>query len=148
MQISEILNQKGSDVKVVAMDGRLRAAMAIMHQAQIGSVVVVDADGSRPVGLIAQAEMLDAFATRGAGALDAPVQDIMTTPLYCPASICAERLMAQMTMEKRRHAIVVDEGDAMLGIVSIGDLVASRIQDLTTESQVLRDLARSRVLAA
>ena len=147
MTINDILNTKGRRVETVASDSRLRAAMAIMHRSDIGSVVVLDETGEGTLGIISQDEILAAFAKLGASALDERVRFVMTDALYCSTDEIAEPLMERMTRTKNRHAIVIDQHGAMQGLVSIGDLVASRMRELQTERMVLRDMARSRMLA-
>ena len=148
MNISQIIERKGNDVKVVSADSRLRNAMTVMHYENVGSVVVLDQSGTRAIGIIAQDAILAAFAIRGSGGLDAPVAQVMDQPLFCSPTASIEVVLAHMTHVKHRHAVVIDDEGNIMGVVSIGDLVASRINDLKIESDVLRDLARSRLLAA
>ncbi|MDA7787964.1 CBS domain-containing protein [Sphingomonadaceae bacterium] len=148
MNISQIIERKGTDVKVVAADSRLRNAMTVMHYESIGSVIILDRTAAKPFGIVSQDAILAALTKRGSAGLDAPVAEIMDEPLYCSPADSSDAVLANMTRIKQRHAVVVDDDGNIRGIVSIGDLVATHIQDLETESLVLRDMARSRMLAA
>lgn len=148
MRIADVINRKGKDIRAVAHDARLRAAMTLMHEAQIGSAIVLGESGDVPVGIISQDELLAAFARLGAAALDAPVLSVMSQPLYCTCDAAHDAVLARMTSTCNRHAVVIGPDTELLGIVSMGDLVAARMRELTAESAVLRDMARSRLLAA
>lgn len=147
MRIADVLKRKGKEVKAVAHDARLRAAMTLMHEARIGSAIVLGESGQAPIGIVSQDELLAAFARVGSAALDAPVTSVMSQPLYCTCDALHDPVLAQMTSTRKRHAVVIGQDSELLGIVSIGDLVAARVSELTTESAVLRDIARSRLLA-
>lgn len=148
MRIADVLRKKGTHVATISQHQKVRAATRAMHRENIGSVVVVNDETGEPVGLVSQKEILAALDGLGNAALDHCATGIMRRPF--PAvldSMTVEAAMAKMTRERARHLIVVDEVQSMLGIVSIGDLVAARLSSAELEANVLRDMARSHVLA-
>ncbi len=148
MIITDILARKGLQVCTITHSQSLREAIALMHRGRIGAIVVVNADTGAPMGLLSQSEVLAGLDDLGASALTHCATGIMRRP---PPSIdeseTLETAMRAMTMKRARHLVVLDAQERLQGIVSMGDLVAARIGAAELEANVLRDLARSRLLA-
>lgn len=137
MTIATILERKGSDVISVASDARVGEVVAMLDEKRIGAVPVVD--GGKVVGIFSERDVIRGLAEEGAAALDRRVGDVMTAPAINVArdySILAA--LALMTARRIRHLPVL-EGDALVGFVSIGDLVKLRIDRIEAEAEAMRE---------
>jgi CBS domain-containing protein len=144
MQISDLLGHKGSEVISILPSETLAAAAKKLTEHRIGALVVRDRLG-RIVGMISERDMVMAMAQHGAGALSTPVNDVMTPDVItCRPSDAVRDIMALITVKRIRH-IPVCEGDRLLGIVSIGDVLKSRLSEKESELAMLRDLSIARV---
>lgn len=137
MTVRAILSAKGSQVASVDPDVKLSAALRILSERQIGSVIVVS--GTRIEGILSERDVVRALDERGAAALDQPVSAAMTRKVVsCRLSDTVAHLMEVMTAERFRHLPVVEEGK-LVGLVSIGDVVKLRLQHYEAEQEALRD---------
>jgi CBS domain-containing protein len=131
MKISDILRYKGANVVTIAPTGTVTALLAELAEHRVGALVV--ADGKRVAGIVSERDVVRALATRGAAALDAAVSDIMTTDLVtCDATDDVDEVATTMTERRIRHIPVMTDG-SLAGIVSIGDVVSSRMRQLEQE---------------
>jgi CBS domain-containing protein len=138
MQVSGLLAGKGSDVVTVAPDTPVERVAAHLAQHRIGAVVV-SADGSAIDGIVSERDIVRALADQGAGALEQAASTIMTSEVVtCEPATTVEELMGLMTERRIRHIPVVTDG-GLSGIVSIGDVVKNRIEEVELEQGVLRD---------
>ncbi|MDN3351631.1 CBS domain-containing protein [Actinomadura sp. DC4] len=138
MRITEILRRKGEDVATIKPEAEVRALLALLAEHNIGAVVV-STDGTTIEGIASERDVVRRLHDRGAGLLDEPVSSIMTaTVRTCAPSDNVEDLRATMTEHRIRHVPVVRDG-ALVGIVSIGDVVKSAIAELETEREQLVD---------
>ena len=136
MRISSILARKGADVVVIDPDATLEEAARRMADREVGALVV-SPDGRRPEGVVSERDLLRLVAREGASCLARPVTEAMTRePTTCEPDTKVDELAAVMTDQRVRHVPVVD-GGAMVGIVSIGDVVKSRLDELEVETQAL-----------
>jgi CBS domain-containing protein len=136
MIVSHILGQKGPEVATVSSDASVADAVAELRAHGIGALVVSD-DGSTIAGILSERDVVRALAAQGAALLEARVADVMTaTVLTCGAETTINELMALMTERRIRHVPVVADG-ALVGIVSIGDVVKSRVHELETDAEQL-----------
>lgn len=137
MTVRAILSAKGPQVASVEPDVKLSAALRILSERQIGSVIVVS--GTRIEGILSERDVVRALEKRGAAALDQPVSAAMTRKVVsCRLSDTVAHLMEVMTAERFRHLPVVEEGK-LVGLVSIGDVVKLRVQQYEAEQEALRD---------
>jgi CBS domain-containing protein len=135
MHIHEVLKTKGDDVVVVAPDTKVHDLIATLAEHNIGAAVVSTSD--RPlVGIVSERDVVRALV-QGTAVLDAPISEIMTADVRTvdPAAT-VEDLMRLMTEHRIRHVPVVTDG-RLHGIVSIGDVVKSRISELQFERDQL-----------
>lgn len=133
--IGEILAQKGSEVVTIAPDATLEDVLATLDRNRIGAIVV-SADGRSVDGVISERDIVRVLARGGATVLADRVTAAMTAEVAtCSRATSCDEVMAKMTSSRFRHMPVVEDG-ALIGIVSIGDVVKSRIDDLevTTDS--------------
>jgi len=138
MTVSMILAAKGREVTSIEPGATLKSAIAILAEERIGAVVVLGAD-HRIVGILSERDIVRAIAEGGAAALNEPVSRAMTRKVStCIESDTLLGLMERMTEGKFRHLPVVDQG-RLVGIVSIGDVVKHRLQELERDSAAMRD---------
>lgn len=144
MQISDILHHKGTEIVAILPSESLAAAAKKLVEHRIGALVVRDRVG-RLVGMISERDLVTALSQHGAEALSRTVDDVMTPDvLTCRPSDAVRDIMAVITVKRIRH-IPVCEGDRLVGIVSIGDLLKSRLDEKELELNMLRDLSIARV---
>ena len=138
MRISDVLRVKGTQVVTVTPDTKVRGLLAILAEHRIGAVVV-SRDGTSVDGIASERDIVRAFAKRGAAVMSEEVTAIYTAEvLTVTPQTSLEDVMRLMTEYRVRHAPVVTDG-GLQGIVSIGDVVKSRIDDLETERAALTD---------
>jgi len=143
MQVKHILFEKGREVVTVTSEATLSEAACLMARRHIGAVVVRGRDGSIS-GVLSERDLVRAIAEDSVAALAQPVGDHMTRDV----SICAEcdtieDLMETMTRGRFRHMPVVQD-DKLIGIVSIGDVVKTRIEETVREAESLKDYIAAR----
>ena len=137
MQVDNILATKGSNVVTVKPTQLIREVLALLAQYNVGALVVTDAR-DRCVGIVSERDIVRHLATDGPSILQGPVSAIMTSSVQCARPQATTRdLMALMTDSRIRHVPVVDDEDTMIGIVSIGDVVKSRLGELEEERDAL-----------
>jgi CBS domain-containing protein len=142
MTVKEILSHKGVDVVTTDPHASIADAVKLLATRRIGAVVVTGAD-RRIVGILSERDIVRALADKGAGALDTPVAEVMTRKVdTCSLNQTVSELMEQMTAGKFRHVPVVEQG-RLAGIISIGDVVKSRVQEMEQESAALKDYIRT-----
>ena len=142
MTVKEILSHKGSDVVTTDPSASVSEAIKLLAERRIGAVVVTGAD-RRMVGILSERDIVRALAERGPAALDAPIAEIMTRKVItCGSGETVCELMERMTTGKFRHVPVVEQG-RLAGIISIGDVVKSRVQEMERESAALQDYIRT-----
>lgn len=148
MKIADILSAKDATTHWVGHDQDFSMALKKMHDANIGSIVVIHSETGALLGLISQPEILAGLASFGNKALGHCSTGIMRKPSpVCNPGDDVKAVMRRMTQERNRH-VVVTLGDEILGVISIGDLVAAQLQEAHLEAGVLRDMARSHLLSA
>ena len=136
MRIRDILRRKGDTVATVPPDATVRQLLAVLAEHNIGAVVV-SADGASISGIVSERDVVRRLHDRGAGLLDRPVSDIMTAQVRsCGPGDQVEDLRRTMTEHRFRHVPVVEDG-RLTGIVSIGDVVKSAIDELESEREHL-----------
>jgi CBS domain-containing protein len=146
MRITQVLQGKRSDVIAVAPSATILDAIAVMKQQQVGALVVLG-DDRQLLGILSERDVIHGLASQGAGALHLAVGTIMRTDgPKVKLHDTVQSAMQMMTNRRVRHLPVVD-GGRIMGIVSIGDLVKSRLDEKTQEASVLQDIATIRVLA-
>ena len=122
MRVSEMITDKGSKVITVLPADSVERASQVLRDARIGAVPVVDEDG-RMAGILSERDIVHGVASRGAGVLADPVSTLMTHEVRtCTPDSSIDQLMEQMLAGRIRHLPVVDQ-DALVGIVSVGDVV-------------------------
>ena len=138
MTIESILKRKGSNVTTIAPETSIKSAADWLRAKNIGALVVTSEDAV--LGLISEREIVHAFSRYGEAAGAMPVKEIM---LHGGITVTPEesvnRVMNLMTHHRVRHMPVLRDGK-LAGIVSLGDVVKHRLEDLELETSVLRDV--------
>jgi CBS domain-containing protein len=136
-RVSVILDRKGTQVETVPPDATLGVAADRLTERGIGALVVVDGDG-RLVGVISERDLVGELSRHGPGLVDLPVSAVMSRQVEtCRLDTRTHELMAVMTERRFRHVPVVDDDNRPIGIVSIGDVVKLRLDELATEASHL-----------
>jgi CBS domain-containing protein len=138
MSIESILRRKGSEVTTIAPEASTKRATDCLRAKNIGALVVTSGDAV--LGLISEREIVHAFSRYGETAASMPVKETMqcgVTTVFPDESV--NRVMNLMTRRRVRHMPVLRGGN-LAGIVSIGDVVKYRLEELELETNVLRDV--------
>lgn len=137
MNVETILRNKGNWVATIRPDAMIAEAVDMLNRERIGAIVVSD-DGKAVDGILSERDIVIALGEHGGDLLTHPVGDIMTrTVITCDPSDTVGELMAEMTNRRIRHFPVVSDG-RLRGIVSIGDLVKSRLDEVEFEANSMR----------
>jgi CBS domain-containing protein len=136
MNVATILKAKGTEVATVGPTITLAEAARLLSERRIGALVVMH--GQQLLGILSERDIVKTLAHSGADALDRPVREIMTSRIVtCGLNDSVDELMDTMTEGRFRHLPVVERG-ALVGIVSIGDVVKHRIAETVMETEALR----------
>lgn len=137
MRISDVLRTKGSMVATVRPSVPVSHLLAELAEHNVGALVVIGADGI--AGIVSERDVVRWLHQRGAPLLDQPVSEIMTADVVtCTPEDSVDALTVLMTERRIRHVPVLADG-RLCGIVSIGDVVKSRINQLEQDQQQLHD---------
>ena len=137
MTVAAILSGKGREVTTIVADTSIKNAVQILAERRIGAIVVVDAL-RRILGIVSERDIVRALARSGPQGLDGPVSAIMTTEVVTCAEIdTINQVMQRMTDGRFRHLPVVEDGH-LAGIISIGDVVKVRIEQVEREADEMR----------
>jgi CBS domain-containing protein len=143
MLISDILSVKGHEVFRIRPTESVATAVAKLAEHRIGALVVED-QWMHIVGIFSERDFINAVGRDGSAALHATVAQFMSAPVvHCRPSDRIDSVMVTMTMRRIRHLPVMD-GERLLGIVSIGDLVKHRLDEKELEASVLLEISRMR----
>jgi CBS domain-containing protein len=138
MTVGIILAGKGRDVFTIEPGATLAAAVSLLAEKRIGALLILGAD-RRIIGVLSERDIVRALAERGAAALDEPVAGAMTRKVStCNEGETIASIMERMTKGKFRHLPVVDQG-RLVGLISIGDVVKHRLQEMERDSAAMRD---------
>jgi CBS domain-containing protein len=142
MKVEEILKSKGRSVEIIEVDASIAEAVGRLNgPPQIGALVICDEHEQRPlVGTLTERDIIRGLGKYGAKLLTMQVTNVMSRNVpVCSPEDSITRLMQQMTASRYRHLPVVDGGE-LVGLVSIGDVVKARIEEMELETGLLRDL--------
>lgn len=138
MKVEAILKVKGRQVETIKPDERMAMAVHRLATLHIGALVVTR-DGGRVEGIVAEREVVRGLSKHGAALLDMPVSALMSKggPVCSPDDLI-QQVMAQMTRTRNRHVPVVEAGQ-LAGMVSLGDVVKHRLEEMEMEAAIRRD---------
>jgi CBS domain-containing protein len=141
MTVRSILDTKGHQIQSVEPDAKLSAAIKILGERKIGAVLVMSE--GRIEGILSERDIVRVLGERGAVVLDEPVGAVMTRKVIsCRQTDTVSAIMEMMTLGKFRHLPVV-EGDRVVGLISIGDIVKWRVREYEAEQEALRDYIKT-----
>ena len=141
MTVRSILDSKGHQVLSVEPDARLAAAVKILGEKKIGAVLVISQ--GRMEGILSERDIVRVLSERGARVLEEPVSDVMTRKVVsCRPADTVAAIMEMMTLGKFRHLPVL-EGEKVVGLISIGDVVKWRVGEYEMEQEALRDYIKT-----
>ncbi|HIZ34815.1 MAG TPA: CBS domain-containing protein [Candidatus Ruania gallistercoris] len=139
MRISEVIRRKGSEVVTIRPEETVTDLLALLAERNIGAVVVSTDAGRSVGGIVTERDVVRHLHSRGTGVLAGPVAEVMTAEVItCSTEDDLQTLARTMTEKRIRHLPVVEDG-ALLAIVSIGDIVKNRIDELQAENDQLVD---------
>jgi CBS domain-containing protein len=138
MTVDMILRAKGREVETIPAEATVAMAIQLFTSKGIGALVVTsDAEGVE--GVLSERDVVRGLARFGGDVLGMPVAKVMSRPApVCGPADTVKHVMAEMTRTRHRHLPVVDDA-RLAGIVSIGDVVKRRLEELELEANVLRD---------
>jgi CBS domain-containing protein len=138
MKISTILADKGTNVVTVTPDHSVKDLLALLSLHKIGALVV-SIDGNAIIGIVSERDIVRALAG-SESIMDEPVSKIMSTEVFvAPFDAKIDDLMNVMTSQRIRHIPITSDSGELMGIVSIGDLVKARLDELETERAALME---------
>lgn len=136
MLVSDLIKRKGSAVTKASPETTVAALLDLLAEHRIGAVVV-SADGGVD-GIVSERDVVRALRTAGAALLDAPISTVMTSDVVVTGpGDTVEDMMRLMTDRRIRHVPVVTQDGRLAGIISIGDVVKSRIDELEADRDQL-----------
>lgn len=138
MSVQDILKNKGHDVYAVPKSAKLREAIALLNEKNIGVVLVTD-DAGKLAGILSERDIIRKSLSMETGFRDQLVTKSMTeNVLTVPSAASVDDVMEIMTTSHIRHVPVLD-GDTIKGLISIGDIVKRKIADAEHEAAAMRD---------
>jgi CBS domain-containing protein len=136
MRIADVLRNKGASVATITPETSVSGLLTELSVHNIGAMVVVSPDGV--IGIVSERDVVRALQQRGAELLRLPVSEIMTKFVAtCAPTDSVDSLSALMTTNRVRHVPVMENG-RLTGIVSIGDVVKTRMEELETQQEQLQ----------
>jgi CBS domain-containing protein len=138
MRVVDILQLKGAVVETIRPDAKVLVAVHRMRMQNVGALVV-SRDGVRVEGVLSERDIVRGLTRHGAGLLEMSVVSVMSRGVpVCAPDDSLTVVMGQMTRTRNRHIPVVESGQ-LCGIVSVGDVVKHRLEEMELETSVLRD---------
>lgn len=138
MTAEDILKRKGHDVIAVPATSTVREAADVLADKNIGSLIVTDPN-EQLIGVLSERDIVHALAAKGGNSLHVTVRDIIeANPATCAPDDKVKDLIAFVTRKRVRHLPVLDD-DTLVGVISVGDLLKTRLEEMQTEQQILRD---------
>ena len=138
MKVSDILGSKGNAVATIRPEAKISTVVRRLKLEGIGAMVVSE-DSVQVVGIISERDIVRGLVEDGADLLEKRVLDLMTSPVKtCTLDANIKDIMAVMTRRRIRHLPVVEDS-RLVGIISIGDVVKNRLEEVELEADVLRD---------
>jgi len=136
MTVQAILGNKGFEVISIEAEAKLSAAIRVLTERHVGAVLVMK--DHHIEGILSERDVVRVLGKHGASILEMPVSEVMTRKVVtCRRADTAASIMEKMTNGKFRHLPVVEDGE-VVGIVSIGDVVKARIEQVEFEADELR----------
>jgi len=141
MLVKQILSSKAvAGVLTLPGTALVSEAAAIMSDRRVGTIVISDDDGNSPSGILSERDIVREIGRRGSTCLSETVSAVMTpNPITCGPTDSSDAVLSTMTDRRFRHMPVMDEG-RMVGLISIGDVVKARLEELSMEKTALEGM--------
>ena len=140
MKVAEVLTGKGSEIKSIAPTATIRELAERLRVEDVGAMIVSSGHGDI-AGIVSERDVVRAFATHGSSLESMRVSDLMTRRVVtCSPEDAIAQIARTMTERRIRH-LPVRDGERLVGMVSIGDVLKRRIDEVQLEANVLRDYA-------
>ncbi len=144
MRVGDILHDKGAVVETIRPDAKVLMAVHRMRMQNVGALVV-SRDGEKVEGLLSERDIVRGLTRHGGELLEMGVVAVMSRNVpTCTPDDSLTSVMSQMTRTRNRHVPVVDDGGRLCGIVSVGDVVKHRLEELELQTDVMRTAYMSR----
>ncbi len=138
MKVEDILRNKGSVVETIRPDAKILMAVHRMRMQNVGALIV-SRDGEKVDGVLSERDIVRGLTNHGAGLVEMSVVVVMSRSVpTCAPGDSLTSVMSQMTRTRNRHVPVVEDG-RLCGILSVGDVVKHRLEEMELETSVLRD---------
>jgi CBS domain-containing protein len=138
MKVATVLKNKGRRIVTVHPESTIDAIVHRLKLERIGAVIV-STDGNTVAGILSERDIVRALAKNGAEALELKAKDLMTREVVtCRPEDTVQSVMIKMSHQRVRHLPVLDNG-RLVGVISIGDVVKNRLEEVELEANVLRD---------
>lgn len=139
MTVAAMLKSKSPDIISVAPRDTIASAVALLAKMKIGAVIVCDQKGAL-VGILSERDIVRGLGEFGTDVMGHTVESLMTANVKtCSLNDTADELMHRMTEGRFRHMPVLDDGGKLIGVISIGDVVKRRINQLLHETEAMRE---------
>ncbi|MCC5999356.1 MAG: CBS domain-containing protein [Pararhodobacter sp.] len=136
MLVKQILKSNAGSVVTIRPDASLTEAAELLAARRIGALIVSN-DGEAVLGILSERDIVRELGKRGTPCLDDKVEKVMTRSIYaCSLEDNTDHVLDTMTKRRFRHMPVM-EGSRMIGVISIGDVVAARLTELESEKDAL-----------
>lgn len=144
MLVKQILRSKADDgVVTLSAHASVSEAAAMLSARKIG-IIVISEDGKSPDGILSERDIVRELGRRGAGCMSDQLSEVMTTKLItCGLSDQVDDVLQQMTDGRFRHMPVLENG-ALVGLISIGDVVKAKLAELAMEKEAMADMIMGR----
>ncbi len=138
MKVRDMLSIKGDKVATIRPDATVETALHRLKLERVGALVV-SADSEKVAGIVSERDIVRGLPDHGAAILEMKISEIMTRSVKtCSPDSSVQEIMGEMTRSRFRHMPVMSD-NKLCGIISIGDVVKNRLEELETETHVLRD---------
>jgi len=138
MRVAQILTNKGGDIFAITPEATVADLVRTLAERRVGALLVRDSGGAL-AGIVSERDIVRALGSREA-VMNDPIASIMTTDVVTVSQEAdVSDLMRLMTERRIRHVPVVDDDDSLIGVVSIGDVVKNRMDELESERAALMD---------
>jgi CBS domain-containing protein len=142
MLVREILEHKGREVITIEPGATVEALADVLTRKNIGAALVTQ--GERILGVVSERDLVRCVAGHGQRALTMRVDEIMTTSLeVCGPEHSVDQVMSRMTVRRVRHVPVLEDR-RLIGLISIGDVVKYRVEEIEAEAHMLHDYIEAR----
>lgn len=143
MQVKDLLARKGRDVATISQERKVSDGLRLLRERGIGALIVTGATAPLS-GIFSERDVVRALAVHGADALTMTIADLMSTEVTtCTEATTVDSLMAMMTEKRIRHVPVIEQG-VLTGMVSIGDVVKCRVDELEHDKRDLIEYVTAR----